>query len=236
MAVGAVDDDGVGTRDVEAVFDDAGGAEDVVLVVHEGEHDTLEFGLGELAVADDDAGLGDEFADLGGDLVDGFDAIVDEVGLASAFELHLDGGADQFFVELGDDGLDGHAVFRGRLDDGHVAEADEGHVQGAGDGRGGHGEDVYGGAHLLQALFVAYAEALFLVDDEQAEVLELEVFGEEAVGADEDVDFAVGYFFEDDLLLFGGAEAGDHLDVDGEVGEAAFEGFVVLEGEDGGGS
>ena len=45
----------------------------------------------------------------------------------------------------------------------------------------------------------------------------------------------VGGFFEDELFLFGGAEAGDHLDVDGEVGEAAFEGFEVLEGEDGGG-
>ena len=48
-------------------------------------------------------------------------------------------------------------------------------------------------------------------------------------------DFAVGYFFEDDFLLFCGAEAGNHLDVDGEVGEPLFEGFVVLEGEHGGG-
>ena len=111
VAVGAVDDDGVGERDVEAVFDDGGGDQDVVLVVHEGEHDAFELGFGELAVADDDAGGGDELADLGGELVDGFDAVVDEVDLASAFELHLDGGADELLVELGDDGLDGHAVF-----------------------------------------------------------------------------------------------------------------------------
>ncbi len=173
MAVGAVDDDGVGEGDVEAVFDDGGGDEDVVLVVHEGEHDALELGFGELAVADDDAGLGDEFADFAGEVVDGLDAVVDEVGLASALELHLDGGADELFVEFGDDGLDGHAVFGGRLDDGHVAEADQRHVEGAGDGGGGHGEDVDGGAHLLEALFVAYAEALLFVDDEEAEVLEL---------------------------------------------------------------
>ncbi len=57
------------------------------------------------------------------------------------------------------------------------------------------------GAHLLEALFVADAEALLFVDDEEAEVLELEVFGEDAVGADEDVDFALFGFFEDDLLL-----------------------------------
>ena len=191
VAVGAVDDDGVGERDVEAVFDDAGGDEHVVLVVHEGEHDALELGLGELAVADDDAGLRDQFADLCGEVVDGFDAVVDEVDLAAAFELHLDGGADELLVELGDDGLDGHAVFGRRLDDGHVAQADERHVQRARDGRGGHGEHVDLRAHLLQALFVADAEALLFVDDEEAEVLELEVLGEDAVGADEDVDLAV---------------------------------------------
>src|SRR6202789_901282 len=173
MAVGAVNDDGVGEGDVEAVFDDAGGDEDVVLVVHKGEHDPFEFGFGELAMADDDARLWDEFADFGGDVVDGFDAVVDEVDLAAALELHLDGGADEFFVKFGDDGLDGHAVFGRGLDDGHVAEADERHVQGAGDGRGRHGEDVDVGAHLFEAFFVADAEALFFVYDQEAEIVKL---------------------------------------------------------------
>ena len=56
-----------------------------------------------------------------GEFVDGFDAVVDEVDLAAALELHLDGGADELFVELGDDGLDGHAVFGRGFDDRHIA-------------------------------------------------------------------------------------------------------------------
>src|SRR5260370_1080745 len=111
VAVGAVDDDGVGERDIEAILDDAGGDEDVVLVIHKGEHDAFEFGLGKLAVADDDAGARHQLTNPGGDLVDGFDAVVDEVDLASALEFHLDGGADELLVELPDDGLDGHTVF-----------------------------------------------------------------------------------------------------------------------------
>ena len=63
-------------------------------------------------------------------------------------------------------------------------------MQGARDGRGGHGEHVDFLAHLLEAFLVAHAEALFFIDDEQAEVLELDVFGKQAVGADEDVDLA----------------------------------------------
>src|SRR5580704_5056581 len=108
-------------------------------------------------------------------------------------------------------------------------------MQGAGDGCGGHGEDVDVGAHLFEAFFVADAEALLFIDYEEAEILELEVLLQDGVCADEDVDLTFGGFFEDELFLLGGAEAGDHLDVDGEVGEAALEGFEVLEGEDCGG-
>ncbi len=86
---------------------------------------------------------------------------------------------------------------------------------------------------LLEALLVADAEALFFVDDEQAEVLELDVFGKQAVGADEDVDLAGFDFLENDFLLLGGAEAGDHLNVNGELREAALECFEMLETEDG---
>ena len=46
-------------------------------------------------------------------------------------------------------------------------------MQSAGDGRGGHGEDVNGGAHLLEAFLVADAESLLFVNDEEAEILEL---------------------------------------------------------------
>ena len=89
VAVGAVDEHGVGERDVEAVFDDGGGDQHVVLVVHEGEHDAFELGFAHLAVADDDARGGDEFLDARGDFVDGFDAVVDEVDLAAALEFEL---------------------------------------------------------------------------------------------------------------------------------------------------
>ena len=65
-AVGAVDEDGVGVRDVDAGLDDGGGEQDVGLAVDEGVHDDFEVVLLHLAVADDDAGLGHEFADACG--------------------------------------------------------------------------------------------------------------------------------------------------------------------------
>ena len=55
--------------------------------MHEVEHHALELVLVHLAVADDDARLGDEPLDLGGDGEDRLDAVVDEVDLAAALEL-----------------------------------------------------------------------------------------------------------------------------------------------------
>ena len=54
VTIGAVDEDGVGERNVEAVFDDRGRDQHVVLVVHEGEHHAFQLGFAHLAVADDD--------------------------------------------------------------------------------------------------------------------------------------------------------------------------------------
>jgi len=82
----------------------------------------------------------------------------------------------------------------------------------------------------------ATPEALLLIDDHQAEILEAYIFGEQAVRADDDVDFASFEGGENLLLLRGGTEAAEHLDTNRKGGEAALKGFEMLEGEDGGGA
>ena len=57
-AVGAIDDDGVAEGNVESVFDDGGGDQDVGLVMHEFEHHFFEFAFAHLPVADGDARAG----------------------------------------------------------------------------------------------------------------------------------------------------------------------------------
>ncbi len=109
-------------------------------------------------------------------------------------------------------------------------------MQGARNGSGGESERVHVLAHFLEAFFVGDAEALLLVHDEQAEILELYVLRKEAVGADDNVDLA-GFEVGENFLLFGGAaEAAEHFDAHGKCGEALFEGFEMLESENGGGS
>ena len=80
---------------------------------------------------------------------------------------------------------------RGR-DQGQIAQAAERHVERARDRRRGEREHVDLGAHRAQSLLVAHAEAVFLVDDQQPEVLEPNAGLQQSVRADHDVDLPGG--------------------------------------------
>ncbi len=114
--------------------------------------------------------------------------VVQEVQLATARELALEGFAQQRVVPLGDEGLHRQPVRRRRGDDRQVAQAGHGHVERARDRRGGQRQQVHVGARL-QRLLLAHAESL-PVDDDHAQVLELHVRLQQAMGADDDVDGA----------------------------------------------
>src|SRR3546814_196007 len=99
------------------------------------------------------------------------------------------------------------------------------------DRRGGEREEMHVVAHRLERLFLADAEALFLVDDHQAQILESDVLLQQPVGADDHVDPAFGQPVELGLVLLGALEARQHLDPDRPVGEAVAEVAVMLFGQ-----
>ena len=86
-AVGAVDDQGVGVGDVQAVLDDGGADQDVHVSVHETEHHLVELPPAHLAVGDGDGRAGRQRAHLLGRAVDGLNAVVEEEDLAAPVEL-----------------------------------------------------------------------------------------------------------------------------------------------------
>ena len=102
------------------------------------------------------------------------------------------GAGDDVGVELHDLRLDRQAVARRRLDHRHVADAGQRHVQRARNRRRRHRQHVHLLAQLLDPLLVRHAEALLLVDDEQAEVAERDVLRQQPVRADDDVELAGG--------------------------------------------
>ena len=172
------------------------------------EHRALERVLAHLPVADDDARFGHEPLQQVADREDRLDAVVNEVDLAAALELAADRAADDLLIELDDVGLNRQPVLRRRLDDRHVADADERHVQRARNRRRRHRQHVHLPPQLLDLLLVRHAEPLLLVDDEQAEIAELDVLRQQPVRADDDVDLAGGQIRERLLLLGAGCGSG----------------------------
>src|SRR5258708_738601 len=90
--VGAVDQNRVAQRNIEAVLDDRGRNQYVGFVVHEFQHHFFQFAFRHLSVADDNSGFRNKRLDLGGNFPDGVHAVVDEIDLAPALQFLLDRG------------------------------------------------------------------------------------------------------------------------------------------------
>ena len=170
--VGALDDDGVGAGYVDAGFDNGGAHQHVEAAVVEVAHHRFQLALAHLPVGDAHPGVGHQLADVLGGACHGVDVVVQVVNLTAAQQLAQDRFLDGGVVFLLHEGFHRQPLLRRRGDNGNIAHAAHRHVQGTRDRRGGEGEDVALGAHFLQALLVAHAEAVLLVDDDQPQVVE----------------------------------------------------------------
>ncbi len=181
-----------------------------------------------LPVANADANARHQILNGGCAHVNAVHAIVDEIHLAAARDLLLDGGSDQIVAIVRHHGVDGQAILGRRFDHRHIAQAGQRHVQRARNRRGAHGEHVDVVLELFDALFVPNAEALLFVHHQQAEILEYHVLRKDAMRADDDVHFAFGQAFQyfGDFFLI--AKAAEHFDAHRKGGKTALECFEVL--------
>ena len=186
-------------------------------------------------MADHDACIGHVFANEVLDVGELRDAVRDDIDLAVAAELEIDGVGDDLMTEGVNFGANGVTVGRRGVDDAEIACAHQRELEGARNGRRRHGERVDVDFHLAQAFFDGHAEFLLFVDDEQAEIFEFNGFPDEFVRADEDVDVPLGEIFEQGFGLRRGAGSGEVVDAHGEVLQPLGEGLVMLERQDGGG-
>jgi hypothetical protein len=132
-------------------------------------------------------------------------------------------------------GLDGQAPLRRGGDHAQVAQAFQRHAQRARDGRGGERQHVHLGAQGLHLLLVAHAEAVLLVDDEQAQVVELGRFAQQLVRAHHDVHRAVGHALDGGGDFLARAKAETSATFTGHLAEAVHQRLVVLLGQQRGG-
>ena len=161
-----IDNDGVGIRDVDAVLNDSGGEQHVVVVVREVEDDLLELLGFHLSMSDGDAGIRDILVDHLRDMRQVADAIVHKVDLSVARHLEVDGIGDDLNTKGMDLRLDGIAVGGRCLDDTEVAGSNQRELKRTGNRRCRHRQRIDIRLQLAQFLFRGDTKLLFLVDDE----------------------------------------------------------------------
>ena len=230
--VGPVDDDRVDVGDVDSVLDDRGRDQDIEFAGDEIQHDPFEFGFVHPAVSDGEARLRHHLAHRFRDVLDRCDPIVNEEDLPAPVQLAQDRLLQIVFLEINRARLDGMAVRRRRLDDAEIAHLGERHVKRARDRRRRQREDVDLGPHRFDPFLLLHAETLLLVDDQQPQVAELHVLGNEPVRADDEMNLSAEKIAQRLLLPRRAPEPAEHVHAEWIIRQPLLEGLIVLLGED----
>src|SRR5690606_7871000 len=87
--------------------------------------------------------------------------------------------------------LDGQPLLGRGGSDRKIAYAFQRHSEGARNGGGSQGQYIHFGPERLERFLLPHPKAMFLVDDDQPQLLECDILGKDFVGADDYVDGAV---------------------------------------------
>ena len=223
-----LDNERVRVRDINAGLDNGGTDQNVDLAVCHLVHNLCDLFLTHFAVNDADSRIRKPLLPHARTSLDGLHAVVQVVYLSTTSQLTPDGIEQHAVVLLKHERLHRMAVLRRLLDGGHIADTGQRHVERARDRRCRQREHIHVFAHFLERFLVSDAEPLFLVHNEQTEILELDLLVEQLVRADNQIDRARLQLFEQRSLLRAGLVAREQLDCDGMTLKTLHRGQVML--------
>ena len=161
------------------------------------------------------------------------DAVVHEEHLTVSAHLEINGLSHN----LGREGmylsLNGITVGRRRLDDAQVTGTHQRELKGTRNGCGSHRKRVDIDFHLAQFLFHRYAKFLFLINDEQPQILEFHILTYQFMGTYDDVDLSFFQIVQHFFRLLRTTCPTDILHPYREVLQAFAECLIVLIGQNG---
>ena len=172
--------DGMSSPDL----DDVGRQQQIEGALVERGHHVFELGRRHAAMRHRVFDLGHDLAQLLAHLVEIGDARHDIEDLTAAVALAHDRLADRHRIVRHHEGAHRQPVDRRRRDDAHLAHPGQRQLQGARDRRRGQRQHMHIGLQLLQLLLLRDAEMLLLVDDQEPEMGEPDILGEQRVRAD----------------------------------------------------
>ena len=99
------------------------------------------------------------------------DAVINVINLTASGQLSVDCLPHHLLVVLHHIRLDRHTVHRRLFENAHIADPDQAHVQRAGNRGCRQRQNIYIFLELLDLLLMRNSEPLFLVNDQQSQIL-----------------------------------------------------------------
>ena len=223
-----MDNHRVGRRDIDAGLDDVGGQQDVRLAIGKTGHDIVKLGRRHAAMGRQDARIRHQHRQPVIDALQIVDARADAEDLAATEHLALYGLAQDHAVPRADKGAHRQPVDRRRGNQRHLAHARQRHLQRARDRRRRQRQNMDIATQLLQPFLLRDAKMLFLIDNQQAEIVEFNGFCQKRVRTHGNLHITRCDSGADFLCRRRLCHAGQHADGDREPGKAFGEDPAML--------
>ena len=162
-------------RVVDARFDDGGSHQYVKFASCEVFHNVFQLIFGHLAMGNTNTRLTRSRLHALHRFVDRANTIAYIVDLPATGHLATYGIAHNIRIPLANMHFHGASVIGRRQNQAHIAHARKAHLHGARDRGCRKRENIDGFTHVLQLLFVGNAKALFLVDDDKAQIVRIDI-------------------------------------------------------------
>ena len=197
----AVNNQRICIGNIQTGFHDGRTHQHVKIVVPEINDDAFKLMFVELSVSDPNSRFGNKFLNMRCDRRNGIHAVMHVENLPIAQEFPANRRADLRIGVGTHKGKDGLSFFGRSLEDRHFTNTRNRHLQGSGNRRCRHRENIDIRAQSLERFLVFNAKTLFLVNDDQTQVLESNGTAEQRVGTNHQVHSSRGQAFLD-LLCF----------------------------------
>ncbi len=232
--LGVDDDDGIHVGHVDTRLNDGRGDQHILLVIHEIGNHLLQLFRIHLSMSNGNSYIRYFPFYQCLQLINILDAVIYNKNLpvAAHFEIHRI--ADDLQVEGMHLRLYRIAVGRWCTNGGEIARSHQRELQRTWNGSGRHGKRIHIDFELFQFLLDRDSKFLFLIDDEQSQILELHILTHQPVRPDEDIDFTFFQLAENILLLFGGACTAQVIYLHREIGQAVTKSVIMLGSQHGG--
>ena len=163
-----LDDNGVGSRDIDPGFDNGGTNQHVETLMMEIIHHPFQFALAHLPVTDGDPRFWYQFCQSFGGFLNVFHIIVEIINLPPAQNFAQDRLPYHQTIVLTNKGFNCQTTGWRRGNNRQIAHSAHCHIQRTWDRRCGKCQNIHVRPHRFNALFMTHPEAVFFIDNQQA--------------------------------------------------------------------